>query len=166
MDLSDYLRKGEGGYASLSTRSLVPIRTLWDLAAQPERPCHYLTAKRLDRHTSGEVSLDDMRRRGPLKGEEMFDGPLGQVVADISTDGDTYTMRLLRAGITKNYMAALLLRGNTPRSAMLERLNMAFENRITPELIQEHARWRRDHVASEAENMEIDSSESIGDSEA
>jgi hypothetical protein len=101
-----------------------------------------------------------MRRRGRLNGEEMFSGPLGQVVADVSTSGDTYTMRLLRAGITKNYMAAFLLRGNTPRSRMLERLNMAFDDRITPELVQEHARWRRDHVASEEETIEAEATES------
>jgi len=156
LDLSDYIRKDEVDYASLSSRSLVPIRTLWDLVAQPDRPCHYLTALRLELHTSGEVSVEDMRRGGRLSGEEMFSGPLGQVVAEVSTAGDTYTMRLLRAGITKNYMAAVLLRGNTPRSRMLERLNMAFENRITPELVQEHARWRRDHVATEDETIEAE----------
>jgi len=159
LDLSDYIRKDGVDYASLSSRSLVPIRTLWDLVAQPERPCHYLTALRLELHTSGEVSLEDMRRGGRLSGEEMFGGPLGQVVAETSTAGDTYTMRLLRAGITKNYMAAFLLRGNTPRSRMLERLNMAFENRITSELVQEHARWRRDHVASLDEEIEAEATE-------
>ncbi len=151
MDLSEYFRKDGSDYASLSSRSLVPIRTLWDLVAQPDRACHYLTALRLERHTSGEVSVEDMRRRGRLGGEEMFDGPLGAIVAETSTVGDTYTMRLLRAGITKNYMAALLLRGNTPRPRMLERLNMAFDDRITPEVVQEHAKWRRDHVATEVE---------------
>ncbi len=159
MDLSEYIRKDGVDCASLSSRSLVPIRTLWDLAAQPDRPCHYLTALRLELHTSGEVSMEDMRRRGRLGGEEMFSGPLGQVVAETSTHGDTYSMRLLRAGITKNYMAAFLLRGNTPRTRMLERLNMAFDDRITPELVQKHARWRRDHVASEDETMEAEASE-------
>lgn len=95
--------------------------------------------------------MEDMRRRGRLGGEEMFDGPLGAVVAETSTTGDTYTMRLLRAGITKNYMAALLLRGSTPRPRMLERLNMAFDHRVTPEIVQEHARWRREHVVTEDE---------------
>lgn len=154
MDLSDYIRRDGVDYASLSSRSLVPIRTLWDLAAQPDRACHYLTARRLELHTSGEVSLEDMRRRGPLKGESMFDGPLGQTVAEVATHGDTYSMRLLRAGITKNYMSALLLRGNTPRNRMLERLNMAFDGLITPELVYEHARWRRDHVAVEDESID------------
>lgn len=159
LDLSEYIRKDGVDCASLSSRSLVPIRTLWDLAAQPDRPCHYLTALRLELHTSGEVSLEDMRRRGRLGGEEMFDGPLGEVVAWVSTHGDTYTMRLLRAGITKNYMAALLLRGNTPRASRLERLNAAFDGAITPDLVQQHARWRRDHVASTDETMEAEASE-------
>ena len=149
MDLSEYIRKDGNDYASLSSRSLVPIRTLWDLVAQTDRPCHYLTAKRLERHTDGAISLETMRRRGRLAGEEMFRGPLGAVVADVSTTGDTYGMRLLRAGITKNYMAALLLRGNTPRERMLQRLHMAFGDRITRDLIQEHTRWRRDHEVSE-----------------
>ncbi|MFZ3481928.1 hypothetical protein [Sphingomonas sp. 3-13AW] len=84
----------------------------------------------------------------------MFSGPLGETVAQVSSHGDTYSMRLLRTGITKNYMAAFLLRGNMPRARMLQRLNMAFENRISPELIREHARWRRDHIANEDDEME------------
>jgi hypothetical protein len=134
--------------------------------AQPDRPCHYLTARRLELHTSGEVSLDDMRRRGRLSGEQMFEGPLGRIVADASTLGDTYTMRLLRAGITKNYMAAFLLRGNTPRNRMLDRLNIAFDGLITPVLVQEHVRWRRDHVATEDEAIEGETSEGGEDAAA
>lgn len=154
MDLSDYIRRDGVDCASLSSRSLVPIRTLRDLAAQLDRPCHYLTALRLELHTDGQVTVEDMRRRGRLGGEQMFGGPLGEIVAKVSTEGDTYSMRLLRAGITKNYMAALLLRGNTPRARMLERLNMAFSDRISPHLIEEHARWRRDHVATMADALE------------
>lgn len=154
MDLSEYVRKGEGTLAPLSSESLVSIEAMRDMIRKSDRPIHYLTALRLVRASKGEITIGGLRRRGPFVGENMFDGALGRKIAALSSEGDTFAMRLLRAGIRRNYMVEVLSRGAVPRPRMLERLQAAFGPTVTLDDFTAHAAWRREHVVEQDEDGE------------
>lgn len=143
MDLSDYVREGGGDVCHLSAKSLLPLQTLLDLMRNPSRRLRYTTALRLVRASNGAITLDALRQRGELQGEEMFSGPLGAKIADVIAEGESLSVRLARVGIRYNYLVETLTRGAIPRKRTMEKLSCAFDGALSLADFEDHAAWRK-----------------------
>jgi len=143
MDVSDYINQDGDRLRALARASGVPITRLKRLAADAAQPIRYMTARRLVAATQGEISMEGLRSRGPMRGEKLYDGPLGQLFADIGSSGRTITERLTAAGIPDDHFREVLLRGRVPSRERMRLYVEAFGPRLRQKDFRAHAEWRR-----------------------
>lgn len=143
MDIIDYITQDAGRLRPLAVSSCIPITRLRRLVTNPRQAIRYMTARRLVAASRGIITMDALRARGPMRGEKLFDGPLGQLIADIGSVGRTIPERLAGAGISDDHFREVLLRGRVPSRDRMALYRQAFGPRVLQRHFREHADWRR-----------------------
>lgn len=87
--------------------------------------------------------MEALRNRGPMRGEKLYDGPMGQLIADIGSTGPGITERLAAHGIADDHFREVLLRGRVPSKRRMQVYVDAFGPRLKERHFREHAQWRR-----------------------
>lgn len=147
MDVAEYVGADDQKLRSLSRAALIQIVAIQRIIRKPSAPVRYMTAMRLVAASNGEITMDAMRERGPMRGEETYDGPLGQKIAAIASTGPDISERLTREGIRRDQFDEMLLRGRMPRPQSLARMISAFDGGISEEDFRRHAEWRRERTS-------------------
>lgn len=93
--------------------------------------------------SGGTITMEALRLRGEMRGEKLYDGPLGQLIAEIGSTGRTITDRLTTAGIPDDHFRETLLRGRVPSRDRMRLYVDAFGPRLRQRHFREHAEWRR-----------------------
>lgn len=143
MDISEYLNQDQARLRPLAVSSCIPINRLRRLAADTGQAMRYMTARRLVAASGGAITMDALAARGPMRGEKLYDGPLGQLLADIGSTGRTIAERLAAAGIPDDHFREVLLRGRVPSRERMALYRQAFGPRLLQRHFREHAQWRR-----------------------
>lgn len=143
MDIADYVNENPIRIHALARASRIPILRLKRLVADPAQPVRYMTARRLVAATEGTITMEALGRRGPMRGESTYDGPLGAVIADIASTGLDVASRLAASGISVDHFHETLLRGRVPGGDRVALYAEAFGEAMSVELFRDHAAWRR-----------------------
>lgn len=144
MDIIEYISGDELKLKTLAKQSQLQILRLRRLIADPQQPVRYMTAKRLAKASSGQITIEALSKRGPLRGMNTFSGPLGQVIAEIASSGPDIPTRLAAFGIASDHFTEILLRGRVPRPEYMEAYLQAFSPGLAKEHFFLHAAWRKD----------------------
>lgn len=144
MDIVEYISGDEGKLRDLAKASRLQIVRLKRLIADPSQPVRYMTARRLSVASGGAITMKAMSRRGPMRGEETFSGPLGQAIAEIASTGPDIPSRLAEAGIASDHFTEILLRGRMPSPVRMRAYLEAFAPGLREEHFRRHVEWRRE----------------------
>lgn len=147
MDIIQYISNDDDKLRTLAKRSRLQIVRLKRLIADPAQPVRYMTARRLHAASDGEITLEALSARGPMRGVDTFDGPLGQAIAASASTGPDIPSRLAASGIGSDHFTEVLLRGRVPAPERVHAYAEAFGPDITRELFVKHAEWRRKRAA-------------------
>lgn len=143
MDIVDYIGGDQRRLRELAITARLQIVRLKRLVADPEQPVRYMTARRLVAASRGEITMEALERRGPFRGRDTYDGPLGETIAAAASTGADVPSRLAAAGIPSDHFTEVLLRGRVPSRERMLRYVSAFGPDLTPDLFRAHAEWRR-----------------------
>lgn len=143
MDIIQYISGDDAKLRALAKRSRLQILRLKRLVADPSQPVRYMTARRLTVASDGQITMEAMAQRGPMRGEETFAGPLGRVISGVACQGPDIPSRLAEAGISSDHFTEVLLRGRVPRPAQMEAYLQAFAPDLREDHFRQHAEWRR-----------------------
>lgn len=143
MDLSTYLKDDPSRLGPLARKSLVQIVRIKRLAADPSKAVRYMTARRLVAGSDRVITMEALARRGPMRGVDTYSGPLGEIIAEIGSEGPEIATRLATAGIASDHFTEVLLRGRVPSANRMRAYIEAFGPRLTEKHFHDHAAWRR-----------------------
>lgn len=128
---------------ALARRSKIPITRIKRLVADRRQPLRYMTARRLVSASDGEITMAALKERGEMRGEKLYEGPLGRLIAEIGSVGATVTERLAEHGISDDHFREVLLRGRVPSRERICLYIEAFGPALEERHFHEHAEWRR-----------------------
>ena len=143
MDIIQYIGGSDAALRDLAVRSRLQIVRLRRLVLDPSQPVRYMTARRLCAASGGAITMDAMARRGPMRGEDTFAGPLGQAIAEAGCVGPDIPSRLAAHGIASDHFTEVLLRGRVPGPVRMRAYIDAFKPHVDEEVFRRHANWRR-----------------------
>jgi len=147
MDIIQYISGDDAKLRDLAKRSRLQIVRLKRLIADPAQPVRYMTARRLAAATNGEITMEAMALRGPMRGADTFDGPLGEAIAKAASTGMDIPSRLAAHGIASDHFTEVLLRGRIPGRTRMAAYLEAFAPDLVEDDFRRHAEWRRERQA-------------------
>lgn len=143
MDISEYVNQDDRRIATLARSSSIPVTRIRRLVSDLAQPVRYMTARRLVAASGGDITMEALRARGDMRGEKLYEGPLGQLIAEIGSTGRTIADRLAAAGIPDDHFRETLLRGRVPSRERMRLYVEAFGPKLRQRHFREHAEWRR-----------------------
>ncbi len=142
MDIIEYIKGDDKRLEELAKRSRLQIVRLKRLVTNPLQPVRYMTAKRLHHASGGQITIEELGKRGAMRGRDTFSGPLGEAIAEIACKGEDVPTRLASAGIASDHFTEILLRGRVPSPSRMRAYLEAFPG-LTKDIFAQHAQWRR-----------------------